>query len=304
MKKDTIMSVIKRLKAEESGQVLILSLIFLVMGSLTMVPLLNFTFTEMETTLVYKDKTYDLYTCDSAIEDGVHKLLKMASPLDTLDIGDSYTYTTELINDRTATVTITKKSLLTGLIGDDEYKVDQPHEGWLNFDVPSENITRNYEEDWVEYTCTLNFDYQGNGNRNIESIGAFFSPYPGDIITGPYDEVTIPVITFADLETQEMRIAAGGFSYIYRWENNKGPEFDKDNRTGSLIFQFKVDDADWTNSLMFAWATFKEQDISYVASAEFYKWQIEAVVGDTTIVAEALAELGGVDILSWELSHN
>jgi|GEM_PF-3368821 len=295
------MNILKRIKKEETGQILILSLIFMVFGSLTLVPLLNFTFTEMDATLMYKTKTYDTYTCDSAVEDAAHKLIKMAPPLGTLDIGDSYSYTTDAINGRTADVTITKLSLLSGIIGEGEYKYDQPHEGWLDLGLPPEETTRNYEENWVEYQVQLDFDYQGTGKRNIESIGVFLTPYPGDIVTGPFDEVAVPVISFDDLESQQERIAAGGFSYIYRWQNNKGPEFDKDNRTGSISFKFRVDDADWSTNIVFAWATFKEQDISYVASAEFVKWLIEASVDDTTIRAEALSDMGGFSMLSWEL---
>ena len=164
---------------------------------------------------MYKTKTYDLYTCDSAIEDAAHKLIKMVPPLGELEIGgNSYNYTTDSINGRTANVTITKLSLLTGIVGDDEYKVDQPHEGWLDLGLPPEETTRNYEENWVEYICQLDFDYQGISNRQVESIGVFITPYPGDILTGPYDEVVIPAITWDDFETQEERIAAGGFSYI------------------------------------------------------------------------------------------
>jgi len=295
---------LKRLKTEETGTALILSLIFMLFGSLTLPPLLNFTFTEMEATLMYKDKTFELYTCDSAVEDAAHKLIKMALPLDTFEIGDSYTYTTDIINDRTAEVTITKLSLLSGVIGDDEYKTDRPHETWINLELPPEETIRNEVENWVEYQCQLNFDYQGDGNRNIQSIGVFFAPYPGDIFTGPYDEVATPVITFTKLESQEERVAAGGFSYIYRWEKNKGPVFDSDNRTGSLTFKFRVDDADWMPDLIFAWATVQEQDISYIANMELTKWIIEATVDETSLRTEALREPDGVDILSWKLSNS
>jgi hypothetical protein len=295
------MNIFKRLSREEAGHILRLSLIFMLFGSLTLVPLLKFTFTEMKTTLIYKTKTYNTYTCDSAVEDAAHKLIKMASPLDTLAIGGSCSYTTDAINGRTANVTITKLSLLSGIVGEGEYKYDQPHEGWLDLGLPPEETTRNYEENWVEYQCQLDFDYQGTGNRQIESIGVFISPYPGDIITGPYDEITIPVITFTDIESQQERVAAGGFSYIYRWKNNKGPEFDQDNPTGSISFKFRVDDANWSAGMVFAWATFKEQDISYVASAELVKWLIEASVDDTCIRAEVLSNMGGFSMLSWEL---
>ena len=294
------MNLIKRINKEEAGYILVFTMVFLVIGSLTITPLLGFTFTEMETTLVYKDNMYELYTCDTAVEDGIHKLIKMPAPLDTLEINDSYNYTTELINDRTATVTIKKLSLISGIIGDDEYKLDRPHEDWVTMEVPGDNITRNYAENWVEYVCQLNFDYQGGGSRNIESIGFFFSPYPGDIVNGPYDEVVVPVITFDDFDRLEEKIIAGGFAYIYRWDKNKGPKFNSGD-TGSISIKFRVDDADWSVDTFFAWATVKEEDISFIANCDMVKWQIEAIVDDTTIIAEALADSGEVDLLSWEL---
>lgn len=297
------MEIFNRIHKEESGYILVFALIFLVLGSLTIVPLLKFTFTELDKTVIDTQNLFDLYTCDAASEEGIQKLIKMPAPLDTLEVNESYTYTTDTINDRTATVTLTKLSLIEGIIGDDEYKVDRPHEDWISMDIPSENITRNYTENWVEYVCQLNFDYQGGGNRNIDTIGFFLAPYPGDIETGPYDEVLVPLITWDDFDRIDEKVIAGGFSYIYRWQKNKGPSFIGGD-TGSISIKFKVDDADWTLDTYFAWATVKEQDVSFVASHEMSKWHIEAVVEDNTIIVEAIEESGNVDLLSWELFKN
>jgi hypothetical protein len=296
------MKLLKILKSGESGQILVLSLIFLMFGSLTLVPLLNFAFTELDATLVYKTKTYNTYACDSAVEDAAQKLIKMAPPLDTLEIGGSYTYTTDAINDRAATVTITKLSLLNSLLGDEEYKLGQPHLGWLQMTLPVEETVRNYEENWVEYSCNLTYNYDGVGDRFITSIGTFFSPAPGANITGPYDELPVPIITFDFLESTEEKVTAGGFSYIYRWVKNMGPVLGGSNPTGSLSFKFRVDDAEWEPTTIFAWTSFKEQDVSVIVSAEMVKWLIEANVGNTSIRAEVLRDLQGIDILSWELS--
>lgn len=295
------MNFLKRIRTEEIGQLLILAVIFLMLGSLTLVPLLNFTFTELDTSLMYTSNMYELYACDAGIEDATQKLLKQAPPLDTLEVGDSYSYTIDSVNGKSVSVMITGLSLLTGLLGEDEYKTGQPHEGWLQFELPTGNITRNYEEDWVEYTCELNFHYDGDGSRKVESVGAYFAPYPSDIIEGPYDEMAVPIMTFDNLKSQELKIAAGGFAFIYRWLFNLGPEFDKDNRDGSLILKFKVYDADWTAMTTFAWATFKEEDISYVTTADLSKWLIEASAGKTMIKAQALYDSGAIDLLCWEV---
>jgi hypothetical protein len=297
-------NLIKRFKSEETGQILILSLIFMLFGSLTLVPLLKLTFTELETSQMYKSRTYDTYACDSAIDDAAQKLIKMSPPLDTLEIGGSYTYTTDTINNRTPEVTITKLSLLTSLLGDEEYKIDQPHLGWLNMSLPVEETVRNYEENWVEYSCNISFNYDGTGDRFIKSIGAYFSPATSANITGPYDEAPIPIITFDNLESVEEKITAGGFAYIYRWIKNEGPVLSASNPTGSLNFKFKVYDADWEPATIFAWATFKEQDVSVIVSSQMVKWLIEASVGDISIRAEVLRDLEGIDILSWELLRN
>lgn len=295
------MKLLKRLKTEESGTLLILTIIFLMFGSLTVLPLLDFTATNLNAAKNYQTKTHEVYACDAGIEDAIQKLIKQVAPFDEFEVDDSHSYAAGPVNNREISMTVTQISLLTGLMGDDEYKIGQPHEGWLQFDLPTDNLTRNYEEDWVEYTSVLNFHYDGSGNRKVESVGAFFAPYPGEIITGPYDESTIPVMTLDNLESQEMKVAAGGFAFIYRWLINQGPEFDNNNRDGTLIFKMKVDDADWTALTSFAWATFKEQDVSYVTTAELTKWVIEADAGDTVIKAQVLYNNGAIDLLSWEI---
>ena len=83
-----------------------------------------------------------------------------------------------------------------------------------------------------------------------------------------------------------------------------GPVLSGSNPTGSLGFKFKVYDADWEPATIFAWTCFKEQDVSVIVSSEMVKWLIEANVGNTSIRAEVLRDLQGVDILSWELSTN
>ena len=148
------------------------------------------------------------------------------------------------------------------------------------------------------------FYYDGNGNRNVESVGTFFAPFPGDetLIVEPYDEVPTPVITFVDLESFETKQGSGGFAFIWRWENNKGPEFDKNNREGALSFKFKVYDPDWDYAIYFVWATFKEQDISYVTNADFYKWLVDAVAGNTTVRSCVFEGAGGLSVLTWEIN--
>ncbi|MDD5289231.1 MAG: hypothetical protein PHY28_09005, partial [Dehalococcoidales bacterium] len=170
--------------------------------------------------------------------------------------------------------------------------------------VPTEQTIRNYEENWVEYYCSLNFTYEGAGNRMIESVGVYFAPFPGviEIVNGPYDESATPVMTFADLESTETKVAPGGFTFIYRWLPESGPVFTNHNRNGVLTFKFRILDADWSYTSTFMWATFKEQDVSYITNSKLYKWLIQTSADQTTAKVEALEddENGTVTFLSWE----
>ncbi len=209
------------------------------------------------------------------------------------------------INGKTVVVTVTKLSLVSGFLTEDEYQVGQPHEDWVTFDSPAVSTQT---EDYIEYYCEMNFHYTGVGNRRIETVGAFFAPFPGsvDLIVGPYEVGYTPVITsdFLEAGSPETEQGAGSFAFIWRWQWNEGPRFFPDD-AGSLSFKFRVLDPSWEYSLFFIWATFKEQDISYVTNSPgSYNWQIEATAGDTT-VRSYVVKVEGIDavgVLTWEIN--
>jgi len=299
------MRLLKRINKKESGQAFILALIFLMAGALVLPPLLGFMGTGLKAGRLYEGKMDGVYAADAGVEDAIYKIISDNASLDGLDDGESYSYSLPgTVNDLQVDVTITKLSLIQGILGEDEYKMNQPHENWVQFDVPPEEIIRNYDEGWVEYTCNITFHYDGNGKRNVESVGTFFAPFPGDdtLIVDPYDEVAVPVMTFANLESFETKQASGGFAFIWRWQHNQGPEFDKDHRDGTLSFKFKVYDPDWEYQTYFVWATFKEQDISYVTNADFYKWLIDATAGDTRVQSCVVENTGALNILTWQIN--
>lgn len=296
------MKLLRRLRTEETGHILILSLIVLTFGSLVMVPFLDFVRTGFVAGSVYEKKMTEIYAADAGIEDAVHRINKLIAPLDTMETNDETVYAVDPVNGKAVDITIKKLSLLEGLLGDNEFKVGQPHESWIQYDLPEDAIVRNPGEDWVEYKCQLRFRYEGSGSRQVETAGVYFSPYPGAIIEGPYDEQATPVMTFDDLESRQMKVAAGGFAFIYRWLSNSGPIFDKNNRNGSISLRFKVHDADWAYGSTFVWATFKEQDVSFVTTAQFTKWLAIARAGNTEIRAQILRDNGQIKFLSWEIN--
>ncbi len=67
-------SVLWRLSSGESGQALIIVLIFLVLGSLTLVPTLTHIGTALKTGEIYEEKTNEIYAADAGIEDAIWQI--------------------------------------------------------------------------------------------------------------------------------------------------------------------------------------------------------------------------------------
>jgi len=299
------MKLLREINRNEKGQAFILTLILLLVGGLIIAPLLTFTNTGVRAGQTYEENMNEVYAADAGVEDAMYRMIKDDATLQDLEENDSHSYSLpSSVNSLPVNVTVTKLALIQGLLGDDEYNLNQPHENWVQFDIPPEMTTRNYEEDWVEYYIELTFYYEGTGNRLVETVGAFFAPVPGDesLIDAPYEVVTIPAMTLDYLASTETKTASGGFAFIWRWQNNLGPTFDKNNRDGTLSFKFKIHDADWDYTASFIWATFKEQDISFVTNAELYKWLIEATAGNTTVRSAIIDNAGALTILTWETS--
>jgi len=298
--------ILNKLIRNEQGQALIFALIMLAVGSLIVVPLLAFMSTGLMAAQTVEEKMNELYAADAGVEDAVHKIL-YTSVFDSLGVNDSYPYTlTDPVNGITPVdITVTKLSLIADFLGDDEYKIGQPHEEWVTFDAPA--IVETTDE-YVEYSCSIDFEYTGVGNRQIITIGAFFAYFTGDedLIDGPYEVVYTPVITsdFLEAGSPEKVLGSGSFAFIWRWPKTppRGPLFNPGN-TGSLSFKFRILDPIWRYDLYYIWATFKEQDISYITNNPGnYNWQIEAVAGDTTVRSFILGGVGQVGILTWEVN--
>jgi hypothetical protein len=97
----------------EKGQALILVLIFFVLGSLTLVPVLNHLSTALKTNSMYEEKTDDFYAADSGIEDGIWRIKYNGLQALFGDENYNYDYTTNAtyqlnddLNDQETSVTI------------------------------------------------------------------------------------------------------------------------------------------------------------------------------------------------------
>jgi hypothetical protein len=305
------MKLLKNIYRKESGQAFVLVLILLMVGMLIIVPLLAFMSTGLISARTIGDKTNEVYAADAGIEDAINKIVNDDAFLATFDEGDSDSYTlTDPVNGETGiTVTVGKLSLLENLLGEDEYKVDRVHEGWIQLDEPTPPVPTG---SGLEYSYDVNFLYDGVGTRQVESAGIFFAPISGDLdsITGPYDwegtETGVMHFNFLQADHPEKKIVSGGFTFLWRWDTtpHRGPLFrDQDGeREGSFSFKFTVEDTGWAPSIFFIYGTVKEEDISYVTNSPgYYEWFIEATAGDTTIRAAIIEDNGFVDVLTWEI---
>lgn len=309
------MKLLRKIHKKESGQVLILVLILLLLGGLIIAPLLGFMSTGLKAGQVFEENMDEIYAADAGVEDAIYNIITPGAPhydeLQGLDEGDPFpSYTLTDINGLQVTVNITKLSILSALLTEnelDKIKFDQPHADWIDFTIPEEEIVRDYDEGWVEYTCYITIDYDGGGQCTLESVGAFFSRFTGDqsLVEGPYgyEGTEFGEMDFAGLldDSPEVKFSSGGFAFIWRWEiSPPAIQFDADL---GFSFKFKVYDPDWAYSLYFVWSTLTRQDISFATNApNLYKWLIEAEAGNTTVQSAMLEEFGVVNILTWEVN--
>ncbi len=97
-----------RRSSGEAGQALILVMIFLILGSLTLVPTLTHISTAIKTGEVYEKNTDELYTADSGIEDSLWRIKYdfLGAGYNPYDFNTSWPYQTEDINGMAANFTI------------------------------------------------------------------------------------------------------------------------------------------------------------------------------------------------------
>ncbi len=99
---------LSRLSSGETGQAFILVLIFLMLGSLTLVPTLTHISTALKTGEIYEENTDELYTADSGIEDSLWRIKYdfMGADYKPYDFETAWPYETEGLNQMTANFTI------------------------------------------------------------------------------------------------------------------------------------------------------------------------------------------------------
>jgi len=92
----------------QAGQALLLVLIFFLMGSLTIAPVLGYMGTALKTEAKYEAKTGELFTADAGIETGLWRIKYdfMGPDYDPYDYETAWPYETDPVNNRTADVLV------------------------------------------------------------------------------------------------------------------------------------------------------------------------------------------------------
>ena len=106
--KKKVMLFHSRFLSEETGMALVVVLVLLVLGSLTMLPVLSHLATAFKTGEMYEEKTNALYTADAGIEDALWRLKydSMGPEYSEFDFDTTWYYETDILNGMTANASI------------------------------------------------------------------------------------------------------------------------------------------------------------------------------------------------------
>lgn len=119
--KNRLVKIINRLKAGQAGQAMVLILIFFLLGSLTITPVLLHMATALKTGTKYEAKTYELFTADAGIETGLWRIKYdfMGPDYDPYDFETVWPYETDEVNGLSADVLVQNVWLPSNVTLDD-----------------------------------------------------------------------------------------------------------------------------------------------------------------------------------------
>ncbi len=286
----------KKIK-DEAGVGFIFVLVMLLLGSITLVPLLGFLADSLESGRKYEEKTDELYTADAGIEDGLWRIKYdyMGVGYDPYDFYGSWPYNTDPINGLTANVTIKNiwfPSDYAAPTAEDARDIIESEK--LVVVGTSGAIPGN------PYSIKVDFTPDAGDNLTVKSLGVWLPQgfeYDDScsIIGGPFDEYTPDNIT-------KDPNAPGGSTVV--WSYNPPyplftdfPGVDSESRPMTLDFTFEyTSPAENPNQLpvAIAWITTEmtagefgtnpnDVPVSWDMDTRFY--EILSNTGDTTVQA-------------------
>jgi len=172
----------------EVGQALILVLLFLAMGSLTLVPTLSHISTALKTGEIYEQNTNELYTADAGIEDGLWRIkydfmggenFQGVEDYNPYDFVTAWPYVTEDINGMTANFTIKNVWFPTDFNladpDDPDYMSPEDVTEMMDLEKLIVNGSNDLSDNVTPYTYKIMVDFNpGAGdNLTIKSLGVW-----------------------------------------------------------------------------------------------------------------------------------
>ena len=213
-----------RFFSEETGMALVIVLVLLVLGSLTMLPVLAHLATAFKTGQMYEEKTNALYTADAGIEDALWRLKydSMGPEYSEFDFDTTWDYETDILNDMTATATIKNVWIPTNVTLDELGLDTEAAEAMIEAEklvvtgtsgaIPGE-----------PYNIKIDFTPDTGDNLTVKSIGVWlpqgfeFVPTENTLEEGtgqPYYPYSVSI-----------SICPGGSATVWSYQEGNYPEF-------------------------------------------------------------------------------
>ncbi len=292
-----------RLSSGEAGQALILVLIFLTLGSLTLVPTLTHISTALKTGEVYEQNTNELYTADAGIEDSLWRIKYdfMGSGYNPYDFETAWPYQTDGLNGMTANFTISNVWFPTNVSITDPYDpgfIDLTADEARQMIDSKKLVVAGSALPGQPYRVLVDFNPDVGDNLTVKSIGVWLPRgfnYTGNCTLQAVGQPRKP-----DQVTSTE--APGGWTVVWSYDApypylDEFPNFDADEMTFYFTFSY-TPPADHPTMLpsAVAWITTKmlkfgvpqpptpeNVPVSWDVDTHYYKMVSEA--GDTQIEA-------------------
>ncbi len=257
-----------RLSHGEVGQAFILVLIFLALGSLTLVPTLTHISTALKTGEIYEENTNALYTADAGIEDGLWRIKYdfMGTDYNPYDFETAFPYQTEDLNDMTANFTIMNVWFPT-----DVNLVDPYDPGYIDM-TPNEVQEMMESEKLIvsgsalpgqPYRILIDFNPDAGDNLTIKSLGVWLPrdfTYTANSCSLQVDE---EIYEPDDIVITE---APGGHAIVWSYDTpypyiSDFPNFDSVDMSFNFTFEYTppAEHPSWRPAAV-AWATTEMHD--------------------------------------------
>jgi hypothetical protein len=231
--------------AGQSGQALILVLVFVLLGSLTVVPVMAHMSTALKTGVTYENKSRELYTADAGIENGLWRIKydSLGPTYQIYDYSTTWDYATDLVNGKTAAVSVQNVWLPTNVtlpaLG---ISADQAQQ--LN---DSEKLVITGSSGAVPgqpYHIKMEFVPVTGDNLTIKSIGIWL-PQGFTYTTGSSTLEQASIFSSIHPDATSISPTPGGTAVVWHYDNDSTypvftdfPNYTSDNGTETATFQF------------------------------------------------------------------